>query len=893
MQRQTTAPRQGLSRGEVESARKKHGSNVFSKQKRQGFLQQFAASFGDPIIKILLAALALNVLVSLRDHTWFEPIGIGVAVFLATFVSTLSEYGSESAFQKLQEEAARQTCRVQRREGLQQIPVADVVVGDLVLLQAGEKVPADGLLLSGELQVDQSPVNGESKESAKRPGGTAEPGRWSPETRNQLFRGTVVTAGQGVLLVRRVGDHTLYGSLAVELQQDSVESPMKVRLGGLAKTISRLGYTAAALIAFADLFHALVMDNGFQWTAILAELQSPQALVGHLLHAALLAVAIVVVAVPEGLPMMITVVLSSNMLRMKRDHVMVRKMVGIETAGSLNLLFTDKTGTLTTGRMRVEELRLADGSVCRSLEQVKTPALRDLADACCRLGNEASFIGGKAVGGNSTDRAILSFCGKGGAAVEAVLVQPFDSTRKFSCARMSGVRDLLLFKGAPEVLLPRCRTSYGPDGRLRSGIPGAVRTAMARMTGSAMRVLVLAVGDPVKTDATAGELSFVGLLGLRDSLRPGVERAVRQVQEAGVQTVMITGDNRETALAIAREAGIVENPERDLILTSAELAELSDDRLRTVLPRLRVVARALPSDKSRLVRAAQELGLVAGMTGDGINDAPALKLADVGFSMGSGTEVAKEAGDIVILDDNFASIAKAILYGRTIFRSIRKFIVFQLTMNLCAVGVSLIAPFIGIDTPVTVTQMLWINIIMDTLGGLAFAGEPPLPRYMREPPKARTEPILSREMLNQILATGAYTIVLCTAFLKMPLFRDAFGFSESYVLFMTAFFTLFIFCGIFNAFNARTHRANLLGNLRRNPAFVGIMAAVSAIQILMIFCGNEIFRTRPMEPRSIVRVVLLAATVIPFDLCRKLYLRRTAAAGRPRRAMHRQKAESS
>ena len=254
--------------------------------------------------------------------------------------------------------------------------------------------------------------------------------------------------------------------------------------------------------------------------------------------------------------------------------------------------------------------------------------------------------------------------------------------------------------------------------------------------------------------------------------------------------------------------------------------------------------------------------------------------------------MAKEAGDIVILDDNFASIAKAILYGRTIFKSIRKFIVFQLTMNLCAVGVSLIAPFIGIDTPVTVTQMLWINIIMDTLGGLAFAGEPPLPRYMREPPKARTEPILSREMLSQILVTGTYTIVLCTAFLKLPLFRDAFGFSESYVLFMTAFFTLFIFCGIFNAFNARTHRANLLGNLRRNPAFVGIMAAVSAIQILMIFCGNEIFRTRPMEPRSIMQVVLLAATVVPFDLCRKLYLRRAVTAQRPKRARGSQKAQN-
>lgn len=870
----TAHSRSGLSRSEVEASRRQHGANHFTQRGRQSFWRQFLASFGDPIIKILLAALALNVLVSLRDHSWFEPVGIGVAVFLATFVSTLSEYGSESAFARLQEEAARLTCRVQRKEGLQVVPISDVVVGDLVLLQAGEKVPADGLLLSGRLQVDQSSINGESAEAAKLPRGSGTPRRWSPEEPNQLFRGTVVTAGQGVLLVRRVGDGTLYGSLALELQTDSVESPMKVRLGHLAKTISRMGYTAAVLIALADLFHALVMNNGFRWAAVLTDLQTPEILISHLLHAALLAIAIVVVAVPEGLPMMITVVLSSNMLRMKRDHVMVRKMVGIETAGSLNILFTDKTGTLTTGRMRVDRLILGDGTVCRALRQIRGESLRTLAALSCLCNNEASLVRGRAAGGNSTDRAILEFAAGEGPAAGSVLVQPFDSTRKYSCARLTGGGGLLLFKGAPEVLLPRCTSYYGADGRRRNGVPAAVRSAMGAMTGEAMRVLVLAVGDPASATASGGSLTLLGLLGLRDGLRPGVEQAVRQVREAGIQTVMITGDNRETALAIAREASIVTDAGTDLVLTSSELARMSDSQLQAVLPRLRVVARALPSDKSRLVRAAQALGLVAGMTGDGVNDAPALKKADVGFAMGSGTEVAKEAGDIVILDNNFASIARAVLYGRTIFKSIRKFIVFQLTMNLCAVGVSLLAPFIGIDTPVTVTQMLWINIIMDTLGGLAFAGEPPLERYMQEPPKARNEPILSRQMLSQILTTGAYTVVLCAAFLKLSFFRALFGFSRNYIGFMTAFFTLFIFCGIFNAFNARTHRTNLLANLRHNPAFVTIMAAVSGIQILLIFYGNAIFRTTPLDAASILRVLLLAATVIPFDLCRKLVFRR-------------------
>ncbi len=869
----------GLSQSEVEASRRAHGDNRFTHRRQAGFFRQFLSSFGDPIIKILLAALALNVLVSLRDHSWFEPIGIGAAVFLATFVSTLSEYGSESAFEKLQEEAERLTCRVQRREGVKLIPIGDIVTGDLVLLAPGERIPADGILIEGRLLVDQSPLNGESAEVEKHPTGTREPARWSPEERNQLLRGAVVTAGRGLLRVLRVGNATMYGSLAQELQGMDVESPMKERLGALAQSISRLGYTAAALIALADLFHAIVMDNGFRLAAILADLRTPSILIGQIFHAALLAIAIVVVAVPEGLPMMITVVLSANMQRMKRGHVMVRKLVGVETAGSLNILFTDKTGTLTTGKLRAEQIALAGGNY-PSLEAVPDAALRKLVAACCRCGNEAALRGG-----NSTDRALQAFAGDGGGGGEGKslgeAVLPFDSRRKFSCARLPDGR--LVFKGAPEALLPRCTGQFGPGAVRRPGLGGNVQKTLSDMTGAAMRVLALAVGEPGST-AENGPLTLLGLLALRDGLRPGAARAVTQMQRAGVQTVMITGDNRETALAIAREAGIVRAP-GDLVLTSTELAALSDARLRAVLPRLRVVARALPSDKSRLVRAAQELGLVAGMTGDGVNDAPALKRADVGFAMGSGAEVAKEAGDIVILDDNFASIVRAVLYGRTIFKSIRKFLVFQLTMNLCAVGVSLIAPFIGVDTPVTVTQMLWINVIMDTLGGMAFAGEPPLARYLEEPPKARSEAILSRAMFGQILVTGTYTVALCTAFLKLPLFREMFGYRTDYVGFMTAFFTLFVFCGVCNAFNARTHRVDLLSNLRRNPAFLVIMAAVSAIQILMIFFGSTVFRTEPLPPAQILRVVLLAATVIPFDLLRKLAAARLAPRERPARVL--------
>jgi calcium-translocating P-type ATPase len=336
---------------------------------------------------------------------------------------------------------------------------------------------------------------------------------------------------------------------------------------------------------------------------------------------------------------------------------------------------------------------------------------------------------------------------------------------------------------------------------------------------------------------------------------------------------MITGDNRETAVAIARECGILTGKEDEVILTGSDLEEMTDDDLTAVMRSLRVVARALPTDKSRLVRIAQKMGLVVGMTGDGVNDATALKRADVGFAMGSGTEVAKEAGDIVILDNRFLSIARAILYGRTIFHSIRKFIVFQLTMNFCAVCVSLIGPFIGIEAPVTVTQMLWINIIIDTLAGLAFAGEAPQKAYMEEAPKSRREPIITKKMLGQILITGAYTVGVLSVFLIFPSIRVRYGFENDFVGFMTAFFTLFVFCGIFHAFNARTSRVRFLANIRRNKGFLAIMLAVSAVQILLVFFGGSMFRTHALSMTVIRDVVLLAFTVIPFDVMRKISAR--------------------
>ena len=828
---------------------------------------KYLESFGDPIIRILLAALAVNVFLMFHTHNVFETVGIAIAVFLSTFVSTLSEYGSETAFLRLQKEAEKLTCRVKRAGNVMEIPIAEIVVGDIVYLEAGEKIPADGILLEGFLRVDESALNGESKETRKELGGE--------EKRKILYRGTVVSEGEAVMLVQKVGDATVYGRLAGELQSEAVDSPMKVRLGVLAKQLSRIGYTAAALIALADLFNAIVMDNHYNTVLMLSELRDLPLMAQNLIHAFLLAISVVVVAVPEGLPMMITVVLSSNMMRMQRAGVMVRKLVGIETAGSMNILFTDKTGTLTCGNLRAEKLFTGDGDCFRDFAEVSkyTKYARLLSRSCICNGSSALSVDGRAIGGNSTERALVEFAASSyayAASEQKEKIVPFDSAKKYAWTRLED--GTVLVKGAPEKLLTRCTGFYDKNGSYHRGLENCVWENLAAMTADSMRVLLLAESDRDFDDKNAA-LTLIALVGIRDSLRPETKNAVQTVRGAGIQTVMITGDNRETAVAIAKECGILTGKADEVVLTGSDLEEMTDEEISDIMKSLRVVARALPTDKSRLVRIAQKMGLVVGMTGDGVNDATALKRADVGFAMGSGTEVAKEAGDIVILDNRFSSIARAILYGRTIFHSIRKFLVFQLTMNFCAVCVSLIGPFIGVDAPITVTQMLWINIIIDTLAGLAFAGEAPQKAYMEETPKSRREPIITGKMLSQILITGGYTVALLSAFLIFPSVRAHYAFEGDFVGFMTAFFTLFVFCGIFNAFNARTSRIRFLANIGKNKGFLLIMLAVFTIQILLVFHGGAMFRTHAIRPDVIRDVGLIAFTVIPFDVTRKIFSR--------------------
>ena len=878
----TAVPSAGLREDEVLRARREHGENVLSRQKRKSFLRQFFGNLNDPVIRILLAALGVHLLLLFGNGDLAETIGIGVAVFLATFIATLSEYGSARAFERLEQDAGGILCRVRRGGKVKEIPIREVVVGDVVLLSAGDAIPADGQMLLGALRADQSAMTGESREVRKYP---LEGAATAPDSPAALFRGCTVTEGSGEMLVTAVGDATFLGEISREIQVETRESPLKRRLTKLAKQISIFGYIAAALVAAAYLFNTFVISSGWQRELISIKLTDLPYLLSHLLHAFTLAVSVLVTCVPEGLPMMVAVVLAANIKRMARDRVLVRKPVGIEAAGSMNLLFTDKTGTLTEGKMKLSSILLPSG------EETTLPRLYhshtrswELLSLFLHLGTDATVGtdeggGAVALGGNATARALLESVIHLPVPEEMRVLSrlPFDSARKYAAASFGGRERLTFVLGAPERLFPFMNDELRADGTCSPFLLSRAEEGVRQQTKNGRRVLALAVSRenipaPLFADGVRGSLTYLGALCLQDTLRDEAIEAVAGLQDAGIHVVMITGDSPETAENIGRTAGIV-NRECDIVLTGEELGALSDTRVGDILPRLAVVARALPTDKSRLVRIAQERGLVVGMTGDGINDAPALRRADVGFSMGSGTQVAKDAGDIIILDNNLATIVRAVLYGRSIFKNIRKFITLQLTMNFCAVGVTMICPFLGYESPVTVVQMLWINMIMDTLGGLAFAGEAALPEYMKEPPKRRDEPILNGYMLGQIGYLGAFTVGLCILFLKSPHFTAVYRTAPNDIYLLTAFFALFIFSSVLNCFNARTDRLKLTAGLGKNKVFLLIMGAILTIQILFVYLGGSVLRTVPLTARELLVTMALSLSVFPADILRKAVLR--------------------
>ena len=878
--------KKGLNDQQVRQSREKYGNNVIPDSEPTTFWTEFKETFSDPMIKILLFIAGLMVIMFFLGYAEiYEPIGTVVAVLIVAFVTAKTGVASDTKYRELKNSTKKDVCKVYRNSMVTVIEVDDVVVGDKVLLQSGDKIPADGILVEGDLRVDNSALNGEAEECKKTATdvSTEMKDEITGDTfvdKYSLFRGAVVFDGTGILDVRKVGLKTMMGKMAEEMQEDEVDSPLKVKLGKLAHQISTFGYMGAVVIAIFYMVYFVLSAGGIEqylamgWTEILK----------NVIDAVSLAIVIIVCAVPEGLPLMISLVLMQNTSKMLDHNVLVRKAEGIETAGSLNILFSDKTGTITKGMLEVVEFFMPNGNTIPMNELSLHSKIKALLDISIGKNTASMFDANhRVIGGNATDQALMKFIGE---ETYNVLTteseysvnnsQGFNSSNKFSQVEINELGKTF-YKGAPEKFLSVATRALDEDGNEVELNFDEINEKINALASKAMRVLAFGYSYSQMTENTINDdVVLIGFVAIRDDVRPEAKMAIKEVIDAGIQVVMITGDRLETVVSIAEDAGLIQN-QSDKALTSIELNRLSDDEIKSMIKDIRVIARALPTDKSRMVRICQEMNLVVGMTGDGVNDSPALKRADVGFAMGSGTEAAKEAGKIVVLDDNFRSIKDAILYGRTIYHNILKFCKFQLVINVAAVVVSAIAPFFGVDEPLKVTHLLFVNLVMDGLGAIMLGNEPAKEKYMEEAPRRRDESIISKKMMAQILTMGTWLVVISFVFLKLPFFDQFFDTEEQK---LTAYFVLFILSALFNGFNVRDEKFAIFSGLNENTGFLKVFFLIIAVQACIVNAGlvnldifkwiGEMFSCVPFGIIGWIVVIILGFTMIPVDLIRKL-----------------------
>ena len=868
---------QGLTSVEVQASKNAHGDNRLSSKEANSLLSIFIEAFQDQWILILLAALGLKIIFNfvgmifpaIGEANWYEAISLIFAILMSTGFSAVSQYRNEQKFNTLQEEASKTNAKVYRDGKLKEVLVDDIVKGDQILLQSGDKIPVDGIILEGELKVNQAVLNGESEDAKKLPlADQVEPDSSDLFTELKVFRGTVVTSGEAVMEATQIGDNTVLGSINTSLQEDSKDSPSKEKLNKLAGNIGVLGYSAGAAYSVINLvlgFIALNKANNLNGGSIFL----------LIIETILFAVTIIIMAVPEGLPMMLALVSSMNSGRLLAQNILVRHPDTIETAGYMNILFSDKTGTITEGKLSVVDFFLADGTLYTATGKTNAPDFDTMSDSLkaemingIGLNNDAMVADGNAVGSNATDRALLDFLiGRSQLDFDTNIItekQQFNSATKFASVTTKYGKTYI--KGAPEFILNDCYYYLDKDGNKQNftdEIKARFQELSLEQANRSMRLLAILNID-------GNDKVLIGIVCIRDNVRSSIKQTVETMNRAGVQVVMVTGDRKETAVAIAKEAGIVTG-ENDLVLTHDELSALSDQELKQQLPHLKVVSRALPMDKKRLIEAAQDLDMVAGMTGDGVNDSPALKSADVGFSMGDGTEVAREASDIVILNNSLTSIEKAVLYGRTMSKSVSKFIIFQLTVNVTTIAMSLLSPLFGLKEPFTIIQILWINLIMDTLAALAFGEEPTLDRYMNEKPVAKKANILTGYMKSAIGVASIFITVVCLAILKNVVGIQDFitNGTGNFEMVTTFTFTVFIYAVIFNSLNTRSNSFNIFEHIGENKKFSIVMISIAVVQTLIIQFGGKVFSTVPMNIQHYIIALLIAVLIIPADFIRK------------------------
>ena len=825
-----TAGTAGLASDRVGAMRTRYGANTMTPPAKEPLWKQYLEKFNDPVIRILLLAVAVSTVVSLlKGSGILDTVGIIAAIILSTGIAFFNEYRSSREFDILNAHRDEMAVTVVRDGHPRYIPSREVVVGDLILLEAGDAVPADGWVVSSDdLCADESTFTGESEPVGK-------------SIRDRVLKGTYVTAGKGQVIAAAVGDSAEMGLIAASLGIDhATQTPLEKKLEDLAVVISRFGYAMAILICSTLIVRGILTGevNGLS-------LGTANALLRYFM----LAVVIVVAAVPEGLPMSVALSLSLAMRKMTRANCLVRRLIACETIGSATTICTDKTGTLTRNQMLVAAS--SAGSPAREGALPRTPAgwitLNAAVNSTAHLDSRE---GTTTVIGNSTEGALLRWLAEYGldyaqirAGTQAGRQVLFDGNRKrMSTVIRTGGRSWLLVKGAPEILAVLCTDRPELDG-------------VTALASRAMRTLAFGHKEIVDGDESETALVWDGYVGIRDQLRDNIGESVAACQRAGIRVRMVTGDNAETARAIAQESGILKS---GTVVLGPEFRSLSpDDQVSAALD-LDVLARADPMDKLLLVQALRKAGDVVAVTGDGINDAPALRHADVGFSMGvAGTEVAREASDIILLDDSFASITRAVWWGRSLYENIQRFLLFQLTINFSACILVFAAPLLGFPEPFTIIQILWINIIMDTLAAFALCSEAPHAALLSRPPVPRDAAIITPFMWVSVIVTGGFLILagilqMATGFLggRTP---EEIG---------TVLFSGFVIAAVWNGVNCRALDGKMPPFFTGNPMFFVIMGMVAAVQIVLVQYGGGIFATVPLSSLQWVKILVATASVL-------------------------------
>lgn len=861
----------GLSDSQVNKSKQDFGTNDLAKKETESLWSMFIGAFDDIWIKVLCAALVMKIVISVigvfvpalaGENDVVEIISIVLAIALATGFSTLSEYRNSSRSEALQEEYNKTYAKVVRNGKLVNILTSEIVKGDTILVQAGDKVPTDGVLFEGHIKVSQAALNGESRDENKTAADNLDEAESTDyASANKVFMGSVVTSGEGYMVATVIGDASELGKINKALTDESEEDERKdtssLKLEVVAAGIGKLGVSAAAIAGVLDVVLNLIRTD------------EPVTVVFVLLlvaEAVMLMASIVIMAVPEGLPMMNSLVQSMNTESMYKKNILVSHKAAFSDSAYMNVLFSDKTGTITQGNLSLVEFITGDGKIVDHIPN------QEFIEAIT-LNNLAKISEGKPIGSNNMDRALLGYALEHGYddskndPDKVADISGFDSEKK--CATVTLKNGLVYWKGATENIIGKVTHYMLPSGEEKEFTAADKKAVEDQMLAQAKRTMKLLSVAKIAD----GKTVLMAVLCLRDNVRTDAVETVEILNNAGIQVVMVTGDAEETAVAIAKEAGILKDEKNDVVLTHEELEQMSDEELKKKLPNLRVVSRAKPLDKKRLVSISQQLDNVCGMTGDGVNDAPALKQADIGFAMGDGTAVAQEAGDVVILNNSLTSIKDCVLNSRTMSKSVGKFLIFQLTVNISTLLMNIIAPILGWTEPFSIVQILWINLIMDTLAAMAFGGEPILDRYMNEKPALRKDNILTT-YIKSAIGTSSVFITLGSILILENIggitdFVTPAGCADPELYEKTFMFAFFIYSIIFNSLNTRSEKFNVFEHIRENKNFIIVMGAIFVLQTIIIEIGGQVFSTTTLNAKALLVSMLLAVLIIPVDMVRK------------------------